>query len=101
MARNSASSRWYLPLFAGTEVVRRSGELTATDPSVILGNFVPSSCTVPGLVLWLDAKAPSTIKSLGTGVYQWYDRSQAHNNALQLTELLRPTNTGTSVSFED
>ena len=100
MARTADSSRWYQPLFAGTEVVKRSGSLTTTDPSVILGNFVPNNCVVPGLVLWLDAKSQSTIKSVG-GVYQWWDRSQAHNNASQLIEQLRPTNTGTSVSFED
>lgn len=100
MARTAESSKWYNPLFAGTEIVQRSGNLTQIDPGSILGNFVPSDCTVPGLVLWLDAKSQSTIKSVG-GVYQWWDRSQAHNNAAQLNEPLRPTNTGTSVSFED
>jgi len=101
MARNAASSRWYIPLFAGTEIVKRSGSLTTTDPDVILGQL-PNPCAEPGMILWLDAAASSTVKVMpDTSVYRWNDRSPAGNHAAQPIANLQPHKVGTSVSFED
>lgn len=39
MPRPDNSSDWYLPLFAGTELLRRSGALTTFPVGDLLGNL--------------------------------------------------------------
>lgn len=85
MPRNEASSKWYIPLVAGTEVVRLSDGLTAYDP----GTLVPTLPATPpwqfpGLALWLDAAATSSTRTMPDGkVYRWNDLSGLSRHATQ------------------
>jgi len=45
--------------------------------------------SIPGLTLWLDADAPSTITQ-ATGVSQWNDKSGSGNNVVQATGSKQP-----------
>ena len=83
--RTPESSKGYIPLFAGTEVSRRSGSLTTFDPDDLIGQLPDRPCyAYPGLVLWLDAAANSTVKATpASKVFRWEDRSGLNNHALQ------------------
>jgi hypothetical protein len=89
--RTGDSASWYLPLFAGTEVVRRSGGLTTFPAEDIVGTLPGRPpWALSGLVLWLDAADLPSIRLQGGGVYQWTDKSGSSNNATQTVPALRP-----------
>lgn len=91
MARSSDSAGWYLPLFAGTELVRRSGGLTSFPVENIVGTLPDRPpWALPGLVLWLDAAELTSIHTLSGAVYKWTDKSGSSNNAVQTIPALRP-----------
>lgn len=100
MARNPDNSKWYIPLFAGTETSSRGGALTQYDPDELIGQL-PDNCTQPGMILWLDAAQASSIKLANGAVWRWLDRSGAANHNTQPNADLRPAKVGASVSFED
>lgn len=100
MARPSGADLWRIPLFAGTETAKAQG--LTYDPNDLVGQLpgLPA-CALPGLVLWLDPSATSTVRTdTGGRVYRWNDRSGQQNHATQGDVALRPTYTEpTSVDF--
>ncbi len=102
MPRNEASSKWYIPLVAGTEAVARSGGLTTYDPGTLVGTLPAlPPWQFPSLVLWLDAAATSSTRTMPGGeVYRWNDLSGSNNHAVQPIAARQPLLTGTpSVQF--
>lgn len=99
MARPPDSSKWFLPLFSGTELVRRTPSLQDFGD---LAPEVPFICMPPGLVLWLDRQEPGTVQvTADNRVYRWVDKSIEANHATQPTVAQRPLATATAVSFKE
>lgn len=82
--RSLSSSRWYIPLVASTEVVRRSSDLTVLDPTDTIGTL-PPALPIPqdDAIMWLDAMLASSIYSTDSAVYRVRDRSGSENHATQ------------------
>lgn len=103
MARTPDSSKWYIPLVAGTEVSRRSGNLTTFDPDDLIGQLPDKPCYVyPGLVLWLDSAATSTVRATPTNkVFRWEDRSGNSRHATEDDPAYQPLRTADGIDFKD
>lgn len=89
--RNIDSSRWYIPLVASTEVVRRSGDLTTLDPGNTIGTL-PTAPVIPqdDSLLWLDSALVSSVSASSGLVSRVRDRSPSGNHATQDNAALRP-----------
>lgn len=112
MPRTNASSNWYMPLVSGVEVLKRSPQDIVSLPAgAILGNLPdPPPWLLPGLALWLDAAATSTVHTFeDQTIYKWDDRSGSGASAVQPAPPFRPSLMGTDsspmrhqcVTFED
>ncbi len=103
MSRTVESSKWYIPLVAGTELADRSGALGQLPPGDLLGQLPSIPCyQLSGLVLWLDGASGSSKKiAAGGGIYKWLDRSGNANHALQNTPAYRPASTADGVDLKD
>lgn len=103
MSRTAASSKWYIPLFAGTELAKTSPGLVTFDPGDLLGQLPTLPCYLyEGMRLWLDGADATSIKTDNAGgVYRWDDHSGLGNNALQNTPALRPSEVAGGVDFEN
>ena len=58
MPRNSGDSDLYLPLFAGTELARRSGNLTRFPPGNLLGNLPGNGLRVRRVAAEMNGRPP-------------------------------------------
>lgn len=82
--RDVANSRWYIPLVASTEVVRRSGDLTTFDPDNIVGTLpTPPATPMSDAVMWLDSALVTSVFVTDGAIYKVRDRSGNENNATQ------------------
>jgi len=82
--RDVANSRWYIPLVASTEVVRRSGDLATFDPGNTIGTLPTAPITpMSDAVMWLDSALATSIFKTDDSIYRVRDRSGNENNATQ------------------
>lgn len=100
MSRTAASSKWFIPLFAGTELANQDPNLLTFDPGNLLGQLPTLPCYLyDGMRLWLDGADGTTVK--GSAVYRWVDKSGLGNDAVQGDPDLRPSAVSDGVDFRN
>lgn len=102
MSRSLTSSRWYIPLVASTEVVRRSGDLAIFNPGDIVGTL-PTLPPRPqdDAVMWLDSALATSVFKTGDSIYRVRDRSGNENNATQGVPAQQPQDDEPGFDFTD
>jgi hypothetical protein len=100
--RDVVNSRWYIPLVASTEVVRRSGDLATFDPGNTIGTL-PTAPVTPmnDAVMWLDSSIATSIFKTGDSIYRVRDRSGNENNAVQDIPAQQPQDDVPGFNFTD
>lgn len=93
MNRTSDSSKWFVPLVAGVELVKQTPGLRQA-PITLVGNLPVVQAVWPGTLLWVDAASTSSTKttrrSSNDWVYQWMDRSGNGRHLYQNIYLRQP-----------
>lgn len=100
--RDVNSSRWYIPLVASTEVVRRSGDLTTFDPGNTIGTLPTAPVTpMASALLWIDSSLATSIFKTGDRIHRVRDRSGNENSVTQDNPAQKPKDDVPGFNFTD